>query len=248
MASLAPLIPLPSPDLSLTFREANQRRRAIRHFKAAPVPEAIIRTILSDALLAPSSGNLQPYQLHWIKASALKTRVANACEGQRAATSAPTLVVVVANPSLARETAAQKLEALGQAGLTEQSKIYHRAQLTKFRRFLSIAPLWLLSPLRVVMSLWNPAYSLLPIGPSGIRHWASRSALLAAQTLMLSASAHGVDTCPMEGFDARKVARLLALPRGSVVPLVLALGYRAEDARLEPQSRREYVAAVVEHS
>jgi nitroreductase len=100
----------------------------------------------------------------------------------------------------------------------------------------------------VLLSSWSPVYSLLPLGPSGTRHWSARSALLAAQTLMLSASAHGVDTCPMEGFNPAKVSRLLGLRRGAVIPLVIAIGYRSEQARVEPQSRREYAAAVIEHT
>jgi nitroreductase len=252
MNNAARTIPVRTPETeveapALSFSQANERRRAIRHFDARPVPEAKVRSLLSAALLAPSSGNLQPYRLHWVSNSTLKSRIAEACEGQRAATSAPTLIVVVANPRFGIRTADQQLAALEHSTLPDESKRYYRSQLTKFRRFLSIAPLWLLSPLRVVLSWWSSAYSLLPLGPSGTRHWAARSALLSAQTLMLAAAADGIDTCPMEGFNAAKVARLLALPRGSVIPLVIAVGYRAAGARVEPQSRREYAEAVVEH-
>lgn len=36
---------------------------------------------------------------------------------------------------------------------------------------------------------------------------------------MLAASAFGLDTCPMEGFNARKVAKALGLSRDLVLPL-----------------------------
>jgi hypothetical protein len=52
----------------------------------------------------------------------------------------------------------------------------------------------------------------------------------------------------MEGFNPAKVSRLLGLRRGAVIPLVIAVGYRSEQARVEPQSRREYAAAVIEHT
>jgi nitroreductase len=51
----------------------------------------------------------------------------------------------------------------------------------------------------------------------------------------------------MEGFSATKVATLLGLPRGSVIPLVIALGYRADDARIEARWRRPMTDVVVRH-
>jgi nitroreductase len=64
---------------------------------------------------------------------------------------------------------------------------------------------------------------------------------------MLAAAARGVDSCPMEGFNARKVAKILQLPRGTVIPIIVALGIRRIDARLEPQWRRPFDKAVVVH-
>jgi nitroreductase len=64
---------------------------------------------------------------------------------------------------------------------------------------------------------------------------------------MLGAAAKGIDSCPMEGFSASKIAKLLGLPRGSVIPIVIALGYRANDARIDDQWRRPVVEVVVSH-
>lgn len=55
---------------------------------------------------------------------------------------------------------------------------------------------------------------------------------------MLGAAAKGMDSCPMEEFSALRVGGLLQLPHGSVIPLVIALGYRAEDAGVEERWRR----------
>jgi nitroreductase len=51
----------------------------------------------------------------------------------------------------------------------------------------------------------------------------------------------------MEGFNARKVAKILRLPRGTVIPVIIALGRRRTDARLEPRWRRPFEKAVVVH-
>ncbi|WP_277424393.1 nitroreductase family protein [Ralstonia solanacearum] len=89
--------------------------------------------------------------------------------------------------------------------------------------------------------------SLLPVGHIGSRHWAARNAIFAAQTLMLGAAAKGIDSCPMEGFSASKVVKILGLPRGSVIPIVIALGYRADDARIEARWRRPMADVVISH-
>jgi nitroreductase len=226
----------------------NRLRRAIRDFEPTGLPEQDVRAVLDEALLAPSSGNLQPYQLHWVREPGLKARVAQQCSAQRAATSAPVLVVVVADPRLGRRTAEEQLAHVeGSPALSEKSKAYHRAQARKFLKLLAFGRWLLWSPLRALLAALNPVHSLLPIGSSGSRNWAARSAVYAAQTLMLAAAAKGIDSCPMEGFSAPRVARLLGLPRGAVIPVIIALGYRTGDARVEPQWRRKAGEAVVEH-
>jgi nitroreductase len=146
-----------------------------------------------------------------------------------------------------RSMNAWRLHLDGTDTLDAGSKHYHAAKLRTGTAFMRIAPLPLWSPLTTLLCLLFPSLTLLPIGACGMRHWLSRNSLLAAQTLMLAASARGVDSCPMEGFSAPRVARLLDLPRGSVIPLIVALGYRRADARVEPQWRRPFDEAVVVH-
>lgn len=43
---------------------------------------------------------------------------------------------------------------------------------------------------------------------------------------MLAAAAHGLDTCPMEGFDGRRIQQALRIPaQRYTIPLVVATGY-----------------------
>jgi len=174
--------------------------------------------------------------------------MAQACEAQRAARSASTLIVVVTSARIGRETAAQQLAYVEHsATLDDQARDYHRAQLHKFRSFLRIAPLLLWAPLRALLGLFDPVHALLPVGPAGVLNWSARSGIYAAQTLLLAAAARGLDSCPMEGFNPRRVARILGLPRGSAIPIVIALGRRSGEARLEPRWRRPFSAAVMAH-
>jgi len=78
------------------FQALNQHRRAIRKFNPTSIPEEDIQEVLAEAMLAPSSGNLQPYQLHWIRNANLKAEIAKACHGQQAASTAAEIIVIAA--------------------------------------------------------------------------------------------------------------------------------------------------------
>ena len=65
--------------------------------------------------------------------------------------------------------------------------------------------------------------------------WASKNAMLAAMAFMLAATAHGLTTCPMEGFDARRVRRVLNIPGRYALPVVISLGYEASPAEAAGQ-------------
>jgi nitroreductase len=231
-----------------TFRAINEGRRAIRDFDGRPVPDEVIRELLAQALLAPSSSNLQGYELHWVRDASTRSLLSEACNAQKAAKSAATLIVVVAGRAAGlRSLTAWRRHLESADGLDAGSKQHHAAKLREGRAFLRIASLPLWTPLKALLCLLFPSLTLLPIGSSGLRHWLARNSLYAAQTLLLAASARGLDSCPMEGFSAGKVARLLDLPRGSVIPLVIALGYRRCDARVEPRWRRPLEEVVVVH-
>ncbi len=63
------------------------------------------------------------------------------------------------------------------------------------------------------------------------RDEAMRSCGMAAQTLMLAAKSLGFDSCPMIGFDSDEVARLIKLPQGHVISMMVAIGKASKDAR-----------------
>lgn len=147
------------------FQALNGRRRAIRDFDGIAIPDEHVRELLAEAARAPSSGNLQPYRFHWIRDTTLKARVAAVCNGQRAAVSASTLIVVTASRQIALSTAAQQLAYLNAStDLPEASKAYHRKQLQMFLRILNVGswPVW--TPLTALAGLFRPSLSLLPVG------------------------------------------------------------------------------------
>jgi len=66
------------------------------------------------------------------------------------------------------------------------------------------------------------------------RDEAMRSCGIAAQTLMLAAKSMGYDSCPMDGFDFEKVARLINLPPDHVIAMFVAIGKAARPAWPRP--------------
>lgn len=63
------------------------------------------------------------------------------------------------------------------------------------------------------------------------RDEAMRSCGIAAQTLMLAAKEMGYDSCPMIGFDADAVAKLINLPADHVPAMFVVVGKALEPAR-----------------
>jgi nitroreductase len=230
------------------FQAANRFRRAIRKFSDTSLKPSDVQALLEEAAFAPSSGNMQPYQFHWVRDRALKANLAIACNGQKAAASAAEFIVIVASPALGLRTAdAQLAHVESSSALGTDSKIYYRKQIGMFQKILGMGSSVLWSPLVALAALIRPTLSLIPIGHIGGRQWAARNAIFAAQTIMLGAAAKGIDTCPMEGFSGSQVAKLLDLPRGAVIPLVIALGYRAENARIEERWRNPISDIVISH-
>ena len=66
---------------------------------------------------------------------------------------------------------------------------------------------------------------------------AHKSAALAAQNFMISMAAIGYDTCPMEGSDTLRIKRILNLPRGSEINMVIACGVRDPKGIYGPRFR-----------
>lgn len=66
------------------------------------------------------------------------------------------------------------------------------------------------------------------------RDEAMRSVGISAQTIMLAAKAMGYDSCPMIGFDADAVGKLINLPEDHVVGMMITVGKATQPAWPKP--------------
>lgn len=69
----------------------------------------------------------------------------------------------------------------------------------------------------------SPGTPALSTRPTSIR-----SCSLASQNFMIAAASHGIQTSPMEGFDAALIAREFGIPRRFGIPVVVCAGYPVE--------------------
>ena len=61
-----------------------------------------------------------------------------------------------------------------------------------------------------------------------------RSCGIVAMNIMLMAKEMGYDSCPMDGFDFDKVAKIINLPHDHIITMMITIGKKQEDARPRP--------------
>jgi nitroreductase len=72
------------------------------------------------------------------------------------------------------------------------------------------------------------------LSPETIKKSAYKNASLLAATWVFSATSHGLATCIMEGYDARRVSQTLRIPYDRYrIPMMVATGYeyKGEDSK-----------------
>ena len=64
------------------------------------------------------------------------------------------------------------------------------------------------------------------VSESDMRVVVHKSFALAAQTFMIAMANEGYDTCPLEGFDSKRIKKVLKLPHGAGINMVIPCGIR----------------------
>lgn len=229
-----------------TVSEAIHYRRSIRVFKPdVELDNSKVKHCIQNAFLAPTSSNLQLWEFYHITDKSKLKELAKACLGQNAAKTAKQLVVVVVRKDLWKQRAHANIEFLqsqyGRKPSSEYSKrekfalsYYQKLIPTVYSDFLGILG-WTKYLAFQVVGLFRPTYR--QARNSDMRIVAHKSAGLAAQNFMLSMAAVGYDTCPMEGSDTLRVKKILGLPRGAEINMVIGCGVRDENGIYGPRFR-----------
>ncbi len=183
----------------MLLQQAITDRRSVKHYDPDHrLSDADVETLVNNAILAPSSFNIQ----HW-------------------------RFVRVTDTDLRREL---RTHAWDQAQVTDASELFV---------ITADVNAWQKQPERywrhTDADTQNTIVGMLTDFYQG-REWiqrdeAIRSGAFAAQNLMLSAKAMGLDSCPMIGFDQEKVSELIRLPEDHVIVMMVAVGLAKTPAR-----------------
>ena len=209
------------------FKKTVQGRRAIRIFDGVPIPEDVMRDCLQDALLAPSSSNLQCYEIYWIRNDEKKELLAELRLGQPAAKTAGDLIVFVSRVDL-WQSHLKKLTSImtgeGKKPLKGPVRDYYESIIPMLMRTDRLG----FNNLKRRLMFWYKSRSEPtvngPVKRADHRVYGHVQASLAAENFMLSLAAHGYESCPMGGIDKRGINNLLGTPPSAEVPMVIGAG------------------------
>ncbi|WP_430408738.1 nitroreductase family protein [Kordia sp.] len=229
-----------------TVTEAIQYRRSVRVFdKEIEIDTDKVKQCIKNAVLAPTSSNLQLWEFYHVTDENVLKQLTTACLGQNAAKTAKQLVVVVARKDLWKQRAKANVGFLKSLYGDKPKEEYSRREKFALNYYQKLIPPiyaeflgiygWLKYAVFNCIGLFRPVYRQVRL--SDLRIVAHKSAGLAAQNFMISMAAIGYDTCPMEGSDTLRVKKILKLPRGAEINMIVGCGVRSENGVYGPQFR-----------
>jgi nitroreductase len=220
------------------FDNTVHNRRSVRVYTDEKVPEVVVQQVLDWALLAANSSNLQCWQFYWVKNPEKKIALVEALMSQPAAKTAQELIVAVAKLDGWKKTREQMLEVFAKEPYVPESAWAYYRKLVPFA--YTQGPLSLIGYAKSLFTWVYGIFKPIPREPSShadMRVWGTKSTALACQNIMMGFTAHGFDTCPMEGFDSSRVKKILDLDRNSDVVMVISVGKRAKNGIYGPRIR-----------
>lgn len=206
----------------MNFDEIATKRRSINFFDPEkPVDDDLLTKIIETAALAPSSFNLQPWNLLILRSKEDREKLRPLAWDQPKITEAPVVLVVLADKNGWKE-GHPTLEKNWQQMITSGSMVPEQRE-------------WFLDAAKSLYD-WNPDANLA---------FAVKNSGFFAVSLMYAATGLGLETHPMDGFDHEAVRKAFNIPENFWIPLLLAVGYRTADLVLQPpkwrKSREEIV-------
>ncbi len=182
----------------MTIHELLNKRFATKAFDVTKkVSEEDLTYVLEAARLSCSSANTQPWKILVVTNPEVRAKLREVAYGQPQVTEASHLLVV----TTMRDPMVRinrNVELITAMAGEEKAKAY----------------------LNMVMGWVSP-------DPEKSEAWLARQTYLALQAMILAAAERGLDSCPMEGFDAAKANEILGLTDASATTF-LPLGYAAQ--------------------
>ncbi|WP_319584243.1 nitroreductase family protein [uncultured Pseudodesulfovibrio sp.] len=195
----------------MDFAEILERRRAINFFDPTQdVPEDLLRTVLNEAAMAPSSFNLQPWKVKVLRDPERKAALRAVAFDQPKITEAPVVLILLGDMDGWKE-GTPNFEGHFKNNMKPEQRDY----------------------------LVNSTKFLYGDTPDASLAFAAKNAGLFAMSLMFAACAHGLDTHPMDGFDREAVRKEFNIPDNYWIPMLIAVGHRIPDLQVHPKAWRQ---------
>ncbi len=221
----------------MTLKEIINYRRSVRHYKKLPIDAEKVKYCIELATLAPNSSNMQLWEFYHITNPETLKKLAVACLNQESATTAQQMVVFVTRQDFYQKRARKMLDLETQNVLKNSPELKQEKRIKNWKMYYGkIMPFLYLHFFGIfgilrkiivnIVGLFRPI--VYQVSENDMRVVVHKTCALAAQTFMLAMANEKYDTCPMEGFDSRKVKNILKLPYGAEINMVISCGIREE--------------------
>ena len=212
----------------MNFFELINKRRSVRKFSDVEVPEVVMKKCLKASILAANSSNLQPWEFYWVKNKEKKKHVVEACFSQNAAKTAKELVVAVARIDTWKRNRNLLVE-----DYKKQNKFipiinnYYNKLIPFVYYHDRFGIVGLIKRIIYVFINIVGYFKPVPRGPiykHDLFETVTKTTALACQNFMMALVAEGFDSCPMEGFDEKRIKKILKLNSKCHVVMIFGIG------------------------
>ncbi|MFC7202472.1 nitroreductase family protein [Haloferax namakaokahaiae] len=197
----------------MEFEEVVTTRRSLHEYADEPLDDETLESIFENAVQAPSSYNLQPWEFVVLREDETQEALRAAAYDQEHVTGAAASIIVLGNkdPEAHAETVVEDMLEKGYLPNEE-----------------------------VAEGILDNIAGMADLPEEERRVWTVRSTSLVAMNLMNAAWDEGVATCPIGGFDPDAVLDAFDIDGSQYEPvMLLTMGIPAEDAG-ELQAEQKY--------
>ncbi|WP_392532312.1 nitroreductase family protein [Nostoc sp. C117] len=184
------------------------QRRSIKTFKSDPIAPELLKQLVELTVAAPSSYNIQDWQIILVQDEAQKAALSAASFNQQQIVQAPVTFVFAADPNAGEQNLTPVLEEGLQTGAWNEGTVnYFKTAVPQFQAGLG----------------------------EKRREYAIKDAIIAATHLVLAAESLGLSTCFMNGWIEDQVKQVIGAQDNPdlAIAVLVPVGYAAEP-RLNP--------------
>jgi nitroreductase len=192
------------------IQEVYRNRRSVKYFDPnQPLSDELLEKIVNMAVLAPSSMNIQPWEIYVIKSKDARQKLYDHGCDQEKVLKAPASLLIIGNT----------------LGYKEDAKMWEIKLNNGMSKSLQK---------KIIKNCDEKLYS----NEIKKNAFAVRNSSLLAMSLMYAAKHFDVDTHPMIGFEEDQVKDAFDIDEHKTVTMIISIGYRDQSKELKPRKHR----------